>query len=113
VFLAKFCNALVAAKTLHMLMNPDQYGLTLQEVSHQVKELENELEIQSQVRHPNLLHFEGAVYKRNNQLLYILSEYASGGSLQKTLDTLQKENKFLPKNLIVSYSTDILQGLSY
>src|SRR4051812_4834640 len=63
---ATFFGATVAAKTLFMIQNPDMFLLDEQQLQLEMEELAKELEIQSKLHHPNLVHFVGAVFNQNN-----------------------------------------------
>jgi aurora kinase len=56
------------------------------------RQLRREVEIQSRLRHPNILRLYGYFYDAKR--VYLILEYAAGGELYKTL---REANKFSEK----------------
>lgn len=75
-----------------------------QNIEHQV---EREIEIQTQLFHPNILRMYGFFF--DEQRIYLLLEYASGGTLY---NVLRKEEKIEEKRAS-KYIKSVVSALSY
>lgn len=89
----------VAAKTLHILRDPENFFADASDVETAVKELEREIELQSKLFHPNLVRFIGAVFDENNLPVWLVSEYVAGGSLEKLIKSFGSEP--IPHQVII------------
>lgn len=77
VFSAKLTGAPVAAKTLHMLRDPQLYRLTDDTREIIVAEIRNEATMLQQLRHPNILMFFGVLEITAAPWVYLISERAA------------------------------------
>lgn len=75
-----------------------------QGIEHQVR---REIEIQSHLRHPNILRMYG--FFHDEQRIYLILEYASGGTL---FNILKKENRFDEKKS-AKYIKSLISALIY
>lgn len=75
-----------------------------QGIEHQVR---REIEIQSHLRHPNILRMYG--FFHDEQRIYLILEYASGGTL---FNALKKEGKFDEKKS-AKYIKSLISALEY
>ncbi|CRK97821.1 CLUMA_CG011197, isoform A [Clunio marinus] len=75
-----------------------------QEIEHQVR---REIEIQSHLRHPNILRMYG--FFHDEQRIYLILEYASGGTL---FNALKKETRFDEKKS-ARYIKSLVSALIY
>jgi len=73
-----------------------------------VNALRREVEIQSRIKHPNIVSMFGYFYDTKN--VYLLLEYLSGGDLYKRMN---KSNGYLDEVICRAYIKDIAAGLSY
>lgn len=75
-----------------------------QGIEHQVR---REIEIQSHLRHPNILRMYG--FFHDDQRIYLILEYAAGGTL---FNAMKKEGKF-PELKAAKYIKSMISALSY
>jgi serine/threonine protein kinase len=78
--------------------------LLADDLEHQLR---REIEIQSQLRHKNILRLYGYFYDKKN--IYLILEYAPGGELYKRLNT----QKRFPDKTAAKYIADIAHALKY
>lgn len=71
------------------------------------KQLRREIEIQSHLRHPNILRFYGYFY--DDKRIYLILEYAAKGELYKQLRTYQT----FPEPLAAKYIFEMANALLY
>ncbi|GMH23970.1 hypothetical protein Nepgr_025813 [Nepenthes gracilis] len=71
------------------------------------KQLNQEINLLSQLKHPNIVQYYGSVLGEETLSVYL--EYVSGGSIQKLLQDYGPFKEILIKN----YTRQILSGLSY
>ena len=72
-----------------------------------VKALESEIELLSQLHHPNIVRYIGT--SRDEKYLNVFMEYQAGGSIA----TLLQKYNFFTEGLIKIYTKQILDGLEY
>ncbi|XP_057837743.2 mitogen-activated protein kinase kinase kinase 5 [Cryptomeria japonica] len=75
--------------------------------SESIKQLEQEINLLSQLKHPNIVQYYGS--ETLEDAFYIYLEYVPGGSIFKIL----KEYGPLPESVIRIYTRQILSGLAY
>lgn len=75
--------------------------------SESIKQLEQEINLLSQLKHPNIVQYYGS--ETLEDAFYIYLEYVPGGSIFKIL----KEFGPLPESVIRIYTRQILSGLAY
>ena len=73
-----------------------------QQFQHEVRMLAN-------LKHPNVLRFVGAC--RKTLVLYIVTEYASRGSVRQFL--AKRQNRAVPLKLVVKHALDVAKGMEY
>jgi aurora kinase A len=78
--------------------------ISSQGIEHQVR---REIEIQSHLRHPNILRMYG--FFHDEQRIYLILEYAAGGTL---FNALKKEGKF-PEAKTAQFIKSMISALSY
>lgn len=87
--------------------------MVMKEMRHASKEAKlsflQEVQMLKSLNHPNILQFIGILY-REGKVLVLITEFADGGTLQKTIDNLDKA---FPWDLRVSIARDIASGMSY
>lgn len=74
--------------------------------SSQLKALEHEITLMSQLNHDHIVRYLGM--QRTDDNIYIFLDYVPGGSLEDVLGDFQ-----LPENVIRLYTQQILEGLAY
>ncbi|CAG9324713.1 unnamed protein product [Blepharisma stoltei] len=82
-------------------------GFEYETIHQRVKEIQEEVEILSQLKHKNIVQYLGT--QRNDQFLNIFLEYIPGGSISSLLAKYGKFNE----TLIRVYTKQILEGLEY
>lgn len=75
--------------------------------AHMTREIENQLK----VNHPNILNMYGYFY--DDDYVYLILEYAPGGSLRKIIDSLHDNKKKLSHKQVAKYFYQICQAFSY
>jgi aurora kinase A len=81
-----------------------KHQIATQGIEHQVR---REIEIQSHLRHPNILRMYG--FFHDEQRIYLILEYASGGTL---FNALKKFTKF-DENKSARYIKSLVSALKY
>jgi len=74
-----------------------------------VKEFENEVRALRAIRHANVVRFIG-ICKKNDDEIYIVTEYISGGELKKLLLDLTKK---LSWKMLISMLLDVANAMEY
>lgn len=82
----------------------------LRRVPHGVESVEQEIQIQRSLSHPNCVRLLESFSNEEKGKLYIVLEYMSGGALQ---DLLDNSNKKLPLGQARSFFRDMIEGLQY
>jgi len=92
---------LMAAKQIPIV------GFAYETAHERIKEIQEEVEILSQLNHKNIVRYLGT--QRDDQYLHIFLEYVAGGSIASLLAKYGKFNE----TLIRVYTQQILEGLEY
>lgn len=82
-------------------------GFSYETAHERIKEIQEEVEILSQLKHKNIVRYLGT--HRDDQFLNIYLEYVAGGSIASLLHKYGKFNE----TLIRVYTRQILEGLEY
>ncbi|OMJ95331.1 hypothetical protein SteCoe_1395 [Stentor coeruleus] len=70
-----------------------------------------EVEILKQVNHPHIIRYYNSLIQ--NQMLYILTEYASGGDLQKKLNFYKHTRRNIEEGQVWSWAYEICLAIKY
>eukprot|EP00795_Rhopilema_esculentum_P015041 gene15041-6202_t len=68
----------------------------------------NEVQLLKSLKHPNVLHFIGIMYK--DRSLHIITEFISGGTLRKLLKNKYREISWKQR---IQFAKDIASGMAY
>lgn len=61
--------------------------------------------------HPNIVKFEEVFFHEGH--IYIVMELCSGGNLENVWKELEKNNKFIPEDVVWKYLAQLSTGLEY
>ena len=75
------------------------------------KMIVSEVNILRTLTHQNIVRYEERFVDRENGILYIIMEYCQGGDLGSTIKECRKTKKFLPEEVVLSYLSQMIQGL--
>jgi serine/threonine protein kinase len=99
-------NGLRAIKVLHR----HETGVGSTEYEEYRDRFRQESQLMEWFRHPNLVTVYD--FQEEDNILYLVMEYAAGGSLQNRLDIARRENTPFPVNEVVQIGIDTTEGLA-
>lgn len=102
-----FTGASFATKQVSIEKNIHNNTLTNEK---QVSHLQNEINILSQLNHPNILKYMGCAIDDKNRHMYVHFEYVSGGNMKQVMTHFS--GKF-PLVIVKKYTKQILNGLAF
>ena len=76
------------------------------------KEIATKKAIWTSIKHKNLIRIHSVDINNLPKVMFIVMEFAAGGSLQKTLRSLRSENR-LPIYFVTDWAKQIAEGMLY
>ena len=76
------------------------------------KEIKVKRDILASIEHKHLIRIHSFDISQLPRVMFIVMEFAAGGSLRKTLSSLGSENR-LPINVVTDWSKQIAEGMLY
>ena len=80
-----------------------------QATDEELANLREEIRLMQRLKHPNIVRYLGTQWDSANKELLIFTEWVPGGSIVEMLQNFKK----LSEGIVISYTRQILEGLSY